>query len=591
MAQGMLSAMKVCPFYFWRFMMANIDQMTLFETGEYSNRRNRKPDVLKDIGSMDLESIVRHLGKHRGVNERQYIHLGYPNYYGRIPRFEVIRNRIIIENSGRAERNFDPSDFDLIIMKYEMNDQNQAVYRQKLLYIDDQGQTWTGRLNLVFAERVEYQRTFRSMENITFENREPRFLGASVDSWKINSRLLREDEYVLVNDREDLWRKLEEENVYTYEFAKDEVIEYPEILYMAPELEQLKKAGYGFVDTFLHRASVNSFRSMFDRKDEYDCFNRLCRPGKNPKEIFKTDKVLYSILKEETDIKLWDIYRKMYRAGKVQKDTITYAYENRITQRQLNQMNELLSKRYDGKPVFTWESLQNYMHRLDMFQAIEWEEGIQLLKDYLNICNQLEMEPRIDSDSLKREHDVAARILTRKRQEEWAKEHAAENDRRMKAFQDACQYMAKNDYQDGKYMIRAIRDYDDLLDEAKQQHNCVASYSNAIGERRSLIYVMRAVSNPNHSIATVEIDPQESVIRQRFLAYNQPIREKEKTDFLDQWIKLVTERKRTNADSIDEVIRNRKDRRILDQADEIADEYSNEEVMEADQWNQYGLLF
>ena len=220
--------------------MASIDQMTLFETGEYSNRRNRKPDVLKDIGSMDLESIVRHLGKHRGVNERQYIHLGYPNYYGRIPRFEVIRNRIIIENGGRAERNYDPSDFDLIIMKYEMNDQNQAVYRQKLLYIDDQGQTWTGRLNLVFAERVEYQRTFRSIESITFENREPQFLGASVDSWKINSRLLREDEYVLVNDREDLWRKLEEENVYTYEFAKDEVIEYPEILYMAPELEQLK---------------------------------------------------------------------------------------------------------------------------------------------------------------------------------------------------------------------------------------------------------------------------------------------------------------------------------------------------------------
>ena len=56
---------------------------------------------------------------------------------------------------------------------------------------------------------------------------------------------------------------------------------------------------------------------------------------------------LYSILEEETDIRLWDIYRKMYRAGKVQKDTIAYAYENRITQKQLNQMNELLSKHYD----------------------------------------------------------------------------------------------------------------------------------------------------------------------------------------------------------------------------------------------------
>ncbi len=571
--------------------MANIDQMTLFEADENVNKRTRKPAVLRDIDSMDLESIVRQLGKHRNQNERQFIHLGYPNYYGRIPRFEVIRNRVIMENGGRFEGNYDPSDFDLIILKHEINDQNQAVYRQKLLYVDDQGQTWSGRLNLVFADRVEYQRSFRTMDYIAFENKEPQFLGASVDSWKINNRLLREDEYVLVNDRNDLWKKLEEENIYTYEFARDEVIEYPEILYMAPELEQLKKAGYSFADTFIHRMSVDSFRNMFDGKDEYDCFNRLCKPGKNPKEIFKTDKVLYSILKSEEDIKLWDIYRKMYRAGKVQKDTIAYAYENRMTPKQLNQMNDLLSKRYDGKPVFTWESLQNYMHRLDMFQAIEWEEGIQLLKDYLNICNQLEMEPRIDSDSLKREHDVAARILTRKRQEEWAKEHAAENDRRMRAFQDACKYMAKNDYQDGKYLIRAIRDYDDLLDEAKQQHNCVASYSNAIGERRSLIYVMRAVSNPKRSIATVEIDPQESVIRQRFLAYNQPIREKEKTEFLDRWIGLVAARKRMNAETIDEMIKNREDQQVLDRDDEIENEHYDQEAMEAGRWNQYGLFF
>ena len=135
--------------------MANIDQLTLFDTGENVNRRARKPDVLKNIEFMDLESIVRQLGKHRNLNERQYIHLGYPNYYGRIPRFEVIRNRVIMENGGRFEGNYDPSDFELIIMKCEMNDQNQAVYSQKLLYVDDRGQTWTGRLNLVFADRVE----------------------------------------------------------------------------------------------------------------------------------------------------------------------------------------------------------------------------------------------------------------------------------------------------------------------------------------------------------------------------------------------------------------------------------------------------
>ena len=62
MAQGMLSEMKVCPYLFWRNGMANIDQLTLFDTGENVNRRSRKPDVLKNIEFMDLESIVRQLG-------------------------------------------------------------------------------------------------------------------------------------------------------------------------------------------------------------------------------------------------------------------------------------------------------------------------------------------------------------------------------------------------------------------------------------------------------------------------------------------------------------------------------------------------
>ena len=100
----------------------------------------------------------------------------------------------------------------------------------------------------------------------------------------------------------------------------------------------------------------------------------------------------------------------MYRAGKVQKDTIAYAYENRMTPKQLNQMNDLLSKRYDGKPgLYLGKSSElhassGYVSGNRMGRRHSASEG---LPEYL--C-QLEMEPRIDSDSLKREHDVAARI-------------------------------------------------------------------------------------------------------------------------------------------------------------------------------------
>ena len=53
--------------------MASVDQLTLFEADENVNRRTRKPDVLKNIEFMDLESIVRQLGKHRELNERQFM--------------------------------------------------------------------------------------------------------------------------------------------------------------------------------------------------------------------------------------------------------------------------------------------------------------------------------------------------------------------------------------------------------------------------------------------------------------------------------------------------------------------------------------
>ena len=49
--------------------MANADQLTLFDLEENVSTRTRKPDDLSNIEFMDLESIVRQLGKHRDMNQ------------------------------------------------------------------------------------------------------------------------------------------------------------------------------------------------------------------------------------------------------------------------------------------------------------------------------------------------------------------------------------------------------------------------------------------------------------------------------------------------------------------------------------------
>ena len=147
------------------------------------------------------------------------------------------------------------------------------------------------------------------------------------------------------------------------------------------------------------------------------------------------------------------------------------------------------------------------------------------------MCNQLQMEPRVDGDSLKREHDIAARNCRNKRDEIISRD-----------MQENCERMKKYNYTEGVYFVRAITSHDDLLDEANQQHNCVASYGRRIANGSSYIYVMREVANPEKSLITIELSPNGKTIRQKFLAYNRPIHNKSQSDFIERWLKFCKSR-------------------------------------------------
>ena len=288
-------------------------------------------------------------------------------------------------------------------------------------------------------------------------------------------------------------------------------------LLIAPQIEQLDKAGYSFVKQAL-LVSLTGYEDSATLEQ----FGRLCQPGKNMKEIFKTSKAVYTTLKDCPKLSTWDIYRKMDKQGKVSADNIERCYHNGYSEKELNEVSSILNMEYDGKKVFTWDSLQRYLERIDMYEAIDRMDGLMLLKDYLSMCSQLEMKPRIDGDSLKREHDVTARTLRQKRDEIRAGKMVG-----------VCEEIKKYDYSEHVYFGRCIRSYDDLIDEATQQHNCVASYADSIISKRSYIFVVREVSAPDKSLATVELTPQGDV-RQKYLAYNRTIHNKALTDFIDR---------------------------------------------------------
>lgn len=417
----------------------------------------------------------------------------------------IDNNKITKNGNGKAA-----------IFVNENNEENECM-QTTLAWFDENGQLWTAKMHVFLSEPMSTLRySFNNYnryvycENYTF------------DKWSMVRNLKLMHDVTFLQNENVLSSILESQYPYTAAWAKEVDADTCNLL-MAPELETLCKAGFVFANSLL----------KFNQLDENSCtyFNRLCQVGSKPKTIFKTSKVIYSVLKGERNLEVWDCYRRLDKTGKIKEDNVAQAYGQRYDIKDLYYINSILAKRYNDKPVFTWNSLINYLGRLDTFEAIEKKEAFILLNDYLSMCNQLQMEPRVDGDSLKREHDIAARNCRNKRDEIISRD-----------MQESCERMKKYNYTEGVYFVRAITSHDDLLDEANQQHNCVASYGRRIANGSSYIYVMREVANPEKSLITIELSPNGKTIRQKFLAYNRPIHNKSQSDFIERWLKFCKSR-------------------------------------------------
>lgn len=338
---------------------------------------------------------------------------------------------------------------------------------------------------------------------------------------------------IFVQDAATLEARIREKKPYVWSWLTEKKYDINSYI-VAPWLETLEKAGYKFAEYIL-RNRISSLATS-----SIDCLNRLTTAGSKPKDILKTTKAVYLTLKEEQRLKTWDAFRRIANGPSITDDSIRMAYERNWNERNLEMVASVLAARYEGKPVFSWTSLVNYLGRLDMYEALCDSEALPILRDYLHMCSTLNMEPRIDGDSLKREHDIAARMVRERRDELRKKKldnYVLNQDRKISEGKDT--KLARLDYSEGLYTIRRIRGYDDLQDEALQQHNCVAGYADRIAEGRSHILVMRETAHPDKSLITVELSPDFRQIRQKYLAYNQPVRSRSQSEFLERWMRQL----------------------------------------------------
>lgn len=299
----------------------------------------------------------------------------------------------------------------------------------------------------------------------------------------------------------------------------------------APWLETLDKAGFAFARTL--------FNYIHTKNKEVELVNRLCQDGTKPKDIFKCSKAVQNVLKLETNLTIWDTFRRLEKNGTITKDNIQYIYQQHFNTGEVESIRSILSRERNGKRIFSWTSLTNYLNRLDMYEAISSREAIPLLEDYLRMCQQLDMTHRVDGDSLKREHDIAARLCRERRNREMEEKMRKMAEEEQKQIAKGDTKLARATYRENIYFVRPITEYNDLLDEARQQHNCVASYADMIVKKQTRIFTMRETAHPEKSLITIELSPDCRQVKQKYLAYNQPIRNKSMSEFIDRWMKQL----------------------------------------------------
>ena len=337
--------------------------------------------------------------------------------------------------------------------------------------------------------------------------------------------------FTIINSPDDI---LKETNPYGYKFAVEENI--PSWLMLSfPKLEQLKKAGYAIADTIIYRfkqslAMNGNWRAKLTSND-VKSIGMVFHKGTSLYEILGMSRDIAKAMKDVDDITLWNSCRKLVKKGLLDVESIRFLKEANYVEKDINTIYRIVTKGTDGKTYFTIPSLVRYLRKVDMYEAIPTSEALMLIDDYIRCCHALSVKPRFDSDSLKREHDVMARNARTKIEEK----------RRItmtEKMKPACDELRKYNYKEDIFFVRGIESFDDLLDEATQQANCVACYADSIAKRSSKIFVMRENAHPEKSLITIELTPT-NTLRQKYLSHNRPIHNKAQSEFIDRWLRHI----------------------------------------------------
>ena len=159
----------------------------------------------------------------------------------------------------------------------------------------------------------------------------------------------------------------------------------------------------------------------------------------------------------------------------------------------------LINKGYDYRRLYQYLTDDIYT-----YQGIsDIPEGLTLLKDYINMCEQMNVPYEKYPKSLKLAHDLASKNLEIKvnnEQQEMFKEVINKDD-------------YKNlEYKGTYYSVVNPKTTDDIVNEGRYLHHCVGSYVNTVIKGATKILFFRNNDNIDKPLITLEV--RDGVLRQ-----------------------------------------------------------------------------
>lgn len=180
----------------------------------------------------------------------------------------------------------------------------------------------------------------------------------------------------------------------------------------------------------------------------------------------------------------------------------TYVYE-----RELRKFSTLLQTARAIIPVNP-VTLHNYARRIDMVQAIPYDDALIVWRDYVNMKRiVMEDEPfdLFPSRSLRMAHDIAQRQSN-------AVKEKVDTDR----FNDTMERWRKLGLERSSqnYIISLPKQPQDIVKEGVALNHCVGSYVNRAANGNTIILFLRKKSSPDTPFVTLEINPTQNTLVQ-----------------------------------------------------------------------------